>query len=221
MDKLMFLALVLLPGFVAIKASGLIGTQWRRADKADMLFSYAAFSAATNCVILPVAMALGILPGGPMRVLWETATTEQLAAYLVTSTVISSAIGVTWARWLHDKVFQLANWDNRRKGRPMQHSEGLLECMFGDDTPHFVILQKDGKDIGVGFLIGIDHDTKAIQLADYPAYHMELHRARSGKPSYLSNQINTFYDPSTGLTIYETEYPPEWEPKGREQEQGA
>ena len=214
MEKMMLLALALLPGFVAIKTSGLIGTRWRREDKSDMIFSYAAFSAATNCVILPAAMVLGILPDRPVSAWGGMVTTWRLVAYLITSTAISIAVGVVWARWLHDKVFQLANWDNRRKGRPMQDSEGLIESKLGDGSPHFVILQKDGNDIGVGFLIGIDHDTQAIQLADYPVYHTELNRARAGKPSYLANRINTFYDASTGLVIYETEYPQEWEPTG-------
>ena len=85
--------------------------------------------------------------------------------------------------------------------------------MLKDGKYHFVIVQKDGNDIGVGFVISVDNDTQSIVLADYPEYRTELHRARTGKPSYLANRIKTFYDAATGLVIYETEYPPTWAPE--------
>ena len=214
MDKLMFLALVLLPGFVAIKASGVIGTQWQRKGKTDIIFSYAAFSAATNCVILPVAMVLGILPdGATIESVTGALGVGQIATYLVVSNIVSVAIGAAWSLWIGRALLGRINRWNLKHGRASYSEDSALNHMLKDGKYHFVIVQKDGNDIGVGFVIGVDDDTQSIVLADYPEYRAELHRARTGKPSYLANRIKTFYDAATGLVIYETEYPPTWAPE--------
>ena len=210
----MFLALVLLPGFVAIKTSGIIGTQWRRADKTDMIFSYAAFSAATNCAILPTAILIGIVPGdATVESMAEMLDIGQIAIYLVVSSIVSIAIGAAWSLWIGRTLLEHLNRWNLKHGRMAYSTESALDSMLKDGKYHFVIVQKDGNDIGVGFVIGVDNDTQSIVLADYPEYRTELHRARTGKPSYLANRIKTFYDATTGLVIYETEYPPTWAPE--------
>ena len=67
MEKWVVYILLLLPGFLAAKTSELIGSASGGTKKADRLFSYAAFSAVANSIILPAAVLMGIVPGGAYR----------------------------------------------------------------------------------------------------------------------------------------------------------
>lgn len=214
MEKWVVYILLLLPGFLAAKTSELIGSASGGTKKADRLFSYAAFSAVANSIILPAAVLMGIVPGGAtVESVADVLGVGQIAIYLVVSSVVSIAIGAAWSLWIGRTLLEHLNRWNLKHGRMAYSTESALDSMLKDGKYHFVIVQKDGNDIGVGFVIGVDNDTQSIVLADYPEYRTELHRARTGKPSYLANRIKTFYDATTGLVIYETEYPPTWAPE--------
>lgn len=214
MEKWVVYILLLLPGFLAAKTSELIGSASGGTKKADRLFSYAAFSAVANSIILPATVLMGIVPGGAtVESVAGVLGVGQIAIYLVVSSIVSIAIGAAWSLWIGRALLEHINRWNLRNGRTAYNVENTLRHMFDDGKYHFVIVQKDGQDIGVGFVICIDDDRQSIALSDCPAYREELNRARAGSPSYLSRQISTYFDAETGLVIYETEFPPTWAPE--------
>lgn len=90
----------------------------------------------------------------------------------------------------------------------------LFHHLFNDGKPHFVIIRKDGEDVAVGFFHACSNpqnDKEELSITEYPEYREEWNRVKEGeKDSYLYITEQTYFDVSSGLTVIETQYPPEW-----------
>lgn len=220
--KLIVYALLLLPGFIALKTAIVFGHHSDARNNLDNILSYMVFGIASNTIILWLASALAFISSDAT---WESLARQSTSVlfvvkYLALSLLVSSLIGAAWSMWLHDMVMQFINRANVRLGRNEYFTGSLLARLFDDGRKHFLIIQKNGQDVGVGFFYGlaVNHSGQTeISLTEYPEYRTELNRARAGKPSYLANRLQSYVNPDNGTVIYETEFPPEWAESKQEQ----
>ena len=119
---------------------------------------------------------------------------------------------------------------NKARGKNIRWEEGsLFHHLFNDGQPHFLIVRKDGEDIAVGFFDACSdpQDEKdELSVVEFPEYREEWDLVKKGeKDSYLHITLRTYVDASSGLTVIETQYPPEWlsdrKKASREPERGA
>lgn len=211
MDKYIVGALLLVPGFIAMRVATLLGQPEDKASDKEYIISYIVFGTLSNLLSAFVATALGILPS------WSTIdeaaasfTVSNIVVYSSLSVFVSAALGIIWACWLAPRALSAMNWLGAKRGLSPYYYGSLLSELFDDGQPHFIIVKKDGEDIGVGFYESADEKTQAISILEHPIYREWLKAARNGAVSPLSKIIRTFYDASTGLLIYETDFPPEW-----------
>lgn len=212
MEKVIMYMLFLLPGFLAMKTAIYLGKNINHEKTTDMILSYIAFGTFSNLLILLLSMIIGIVPyndaiGSPFI---TSPPAWIVFAYGVVSIIVSIATGYVWAVWISKPILRIANRISWKNGSNMHYNGRLLDNMFDDGEDHFLIVQKDGEDVGVGFYMSVDNETRAIELCEYPAYRAELVKARKGKQSPLANRKRTYVDASAGLVIYETDYPKEW-----------
>lgn len=218
MDKYITGALLLVPGFIALRVASLLGQPEDKSSNKEYIINYIVFGTLSNLLSVLIAVALGILPSdATMGEAASSFSVSSVIAYSALSVLSSVAVGAIWACLLEPRALSAMNWLGAKHGLDPYYNGSLLSHMFEDGKDHFLIIEKDGEDIGVGFYESLDHNTSAIALYEYPAYREELKAARAGKLSYLAKNLRTFYDASTGLLIYETEYPPEWAERAEQQ----
>lgn len=209
MEKYLTVVFLLVPGFLALQAATILG-QTEKESKTEYALSYIAFGTVGNLVTISIAVLVGILPSDTPLAHIADIPLWQSVALAGISIIASVCVGAGWAGWISDYALAAGNWLAAKRGMDPYYNGPLLVHMFEDGKPHFLIIKKDGEDIGVGFFKSVDHATQAIALYEHPAYRKELAAARAGTPSYLVNTLQTYYDANIGLLIYETEYPPAW-----------
>ena len=211
MDKYIFGALLFVPGFITMRVATLLGQPEDKATDKEYIVSYIVFGTLSNLISVFASMAFGILPSG--ATIGDAVTSinvSSVVTYAALSVIVSVVVGATWACWLAPKALVAMNWIGAKRGLSPYYYGSLLSELFDDGQPHFIIVRKDGEDIGVGFYESADDKTQAISIMEHPAYREGLKAARNGAPSPLSKILRTYYDANTGLLIYETDFPPEW-----------
>lgn len=214
MDKYIMAVLMLMPGFLAISTAEKLGKTHTRKSGVSLALEYAVYTV----VILLIAMSVSLV--------WAASTPMQqiaqgemplafYAAFLAVAIAASIASGAAWALYLSDWVLDQCNALNRMRGKNIRWEEGsLFHHLFNDGRPHFLIVRKDGEDIAVGFFDACSDpqdEKEELSVTEYPEYRDEWDFVRDGGvDSYLCSTKNVYVDVSSGLTIIETEYPPEW-----------
>lgn len=215
LGKLIVYALLLLPGFIALKTAIVFGHHSDTRNNLDNILSYMVFGIVSNMIILWLASAVSFISADAT---WESLASQStsvsfIVKYMFLSLLVSTLIGAAWSVWFHALVMKLINRINVKFGRNEYFTGSLLARLFDDGQKHFLIIQKNGQDIGVGFFYGLavnQNGQTEISLTEYPEYRVELNRARAGKPSYLANRLQSYVNSDNGTVIYETEFPPEW-----------
>lgn len=214
MEKYLMAILVLMPGFLAISTAEKLGKTHTRKSGVSLALEYAVYTV----VILLIAMSVSLA--------WAAnSTMQQIAqgemplafyvAFLAVAVIASIASGAAWALYLSDWVLGRCNALNKGRGKNIRWEEGsLFHHLFNDGKPHFVIIRKDGEDVAVGFFHACSNpqdDKEELSITEYPEYREEWNRVKEGeKDSYLYITEQTYFDVSSGLTVIETQYPPEW-----------
>lgn len=215
-EKFIVYILLLLPGFIALKTANALGHHTYNRGNLDNILSYMIFGIVSDTIILSL-----MSPASTWQELAEQSIyLSFVLKYLLLSLVISIFIGAAWSIFINKWLLQLSNRANVQAGKNEYFMGTLLQKLFDDGKRHFLIIQKNGQDVGIGFFYGLAVNQQGqteIALTEYPEYRIELHRARAGKPSYLANRLQTYINSDTGAIIYETEYPPEWAAVKQEQ----
>lgn len=214
MEKYLMAILVLMPGFLAISTAEKLGKTHTRKSGVSLALEYAVYTV----VILLIAMSVSLA--------WAAnSTMQQIAqgemplafyvAFLAVAVIASIASGAAWALYLSDWVLGQCNALNRARGKNIRWEEGsLFHHLFNDGRPHFIIVRKDGEDVAVGFFDSCNdpQDEKdELSVVEFPEYREEWDLVKKGeKDSYLYITLRTYVDASSGLTVIETKYPPEW-----------
>lgn len=230
MDKYIMAILVLMPGFLAISTAEKLGKTHTKKSGVSLALEYAAYTV----VILLVTMSISLLwPVGSVTLRQAAGGEMPLSFYvalMAVSVVTSIAAGVVWALFLSDWILKKINTVNKGRGKNIRWGEGnLFHHLFNDGQPHFLIVRKDGEDIAVGFFDACSdpQDEKdELSVVEFPEYREEWDLVKKGeKDSYLHITLRTYVDASSGLTVIETQYPPEWlsdrKKASREPERGA
>lgn len=230
MDKYIMAILVLMPGFLAISTAEKLGKTHTKKSGVSLALEYAAYTV----VILLVTMSISLLwPVGSVTLQQVAGGEMPLSFYvalMAVSVVTSIAAGVVWALFLSDWILKKINTVNKGRGKNIRWEEGsLFHHLFNDGKPHFIIVRKDGEDIAVGFFDACSdpQDEKdELSVVEFPEYREEWDLVKKGeKDSYLHITLRTYVDASSGLTVIETQYPPEWlsdrKKASREPERGA
>lgn len=215
MDKYIMAVLVLMPGFLAISTAEKLGKTHTKKSGVSLALEYAAYTV----VILLVTMSISLLwPVGSVTLQQVAGGEMPLSFYvalMAVSVVTSIAAGVVWALFLSDWILKKINTVNKGRGKNIRWEEGsLFHHLFNDGQPHFLIVRKDGEDIAVGFFDACSDpqdEKEELSITEYPEYREEWNRVKEGeKDSYLYITEQTYFDVSSGLTVIETQYPPEW-----------
>ena len=215
MDKYIMAILVLMPGFLAISTAEKLGKTHTKKSGVSLALEYAAYTV----VILFVTMSISLLwPVGSVTLQQIAGGEMPLSFYvalMAVSVVTSIAAGVVWALFLSDWILKKINTVNKGRGKNIRWEEGsLFHHLFNDGKPHFIIVRKDGEDIAVGFFDACSDpqdEKEELSITEYPEYREEWNFVKDGEiGSYLCSTKNVYVDVSNGLTIIETEYPPEW-----------
>ena len=116
--------------------------------------------------------------------------------------------------FLNNLFMKWLNKINILLGRNKRNLSGsLLNRLFDDGSEHFVLVQKDGRDLAVGFIFSasdpFDEKTE-LAITEYPQYREELKKTREGKETPLSNTRQVYIDVENGIVITETDYPADW-----------
>ena len=214
MDKYIMAVLVLMPGFLAISTAEKLGKTHTRKSGVSLALEYAVYTVVILLITMSVSLAWAA--STPMQ---QIAQGEMplafYAAFLAVAIVASIASGAAWALYLSDWVLDQCNTLNRMRGKNIRWEEGsLFHHLLNDGRPHFLIVRKDGEDLAVGFFDACNdpQDEKdELSVIEYPEYREEWQRVKDGeKDSYLYITRRTYVDASNGLTVIETEYPPNW-----------
>lgn len=215
MDKYIMAILVLMPGFLAISVAEKLGKTHTKKSGVSLALEYAAYTVA----ILLVTMSIGLLwPVGNVTLQQVAGGEMPLSFYvalMAVSVVTSIVAGVVWALFLSDWILKKINTVNKGRGKNIRWEEGsLFHHLFNDGKPHFIIVRKDGEDIAVGFFDACSDpqdEKEELSITEYPEYREEWDFVKDGGiDSYLCSTKNVYVDVSNGITIIETEYPPEW-----------
>lgn len=215
MDKYIMAILVLMPGFLAISTAEKLGKTHTKKSGVSLALEYAAYTV----VILLVTMSISLLwPVGSVTLQQVAGGEMPLSFYvalMAVSVVTSIAAGVVWALFLSDWILKKINTVNKGRGKNIRWEEGsLFHHLFNDGRPHFIIVRKDGEDVAVGFFDSCNdpQDEKdELSVVEFPEYREEWDLVKKGeKDSYLYITLRTYVDASSGLTVIETKYPPEW-----------
>lgn len=215
MEKYLMAILVLMPGFLAINTAEKLGKTHTKKSGVALALEYAVYTV----VILLIAMSASLFWAADGTTMQQVACGEMslafYAAFLATAVLASVASGAAWALYLSDWVLGRCNALNKARGKNIRWEEGsLFHHLFNDGQPHFLIVRKDGEDIAVGFFDACSDpqdEKEELSITEYPEYREEWNFVKDGEiGSYLCNTKNVYVDMSNGLTIIETEYPPEW-----------
>lgn len=214
MDKILFYALLLLPGFVVIKVAEHLGLNGNKRSALDEILRYILVGGISVALTFELAQILHVLPWG---VDFETFVSwcnypGFVIFYFFLSILVSAALGIAWP--IIDRLaVKHANFINEKLHLNLTFFEPLPYHFWNDGKEHFLIIRKNGEDLGVGFLYALQtnrQDHLEIDLTEYPEYREELENSRKGWTSPLNNILHTYIDTDTGLVIYETEYPDNW-----------
>ncbi len=214
MDKYVMAVLMLLPGFLAIGIAEKLGKTHTKKTGVSLVLEYAAYT------IVILLASMGILSWTSDTPHLQQVVNGEMplsfyAAFMAVSVAASVASGAAWSLFLSDWILDRCNAVNLARGRNLRWEGGsLFHYLFNDGQWHFLIVQKDGKDIAVGFFYACgdpQNEKDEFSLVEYPEYREEWERVKKGeKDSYLYRTKQTYLDASSGLVITETEYPPEW-----------
>lgn len=230
MEKYLMAILVLMPGFLAINTAEKLGKTHTKKSGVALALEYAVYTV----VILLIAMSASLFWAADGTTMQQVACGEMslafYAAFLATAVLASVVSGAAWALYLSDWVLGRCNAFNKARGKNIRWEEGsLFHHLFNDGRPHFIIVRKDGEDVAVGFFDSCNdpQDEKdELSVVEFPEYREEWDLVKKGeKDSYLYITLRMYVDASSGLTVIETKYPPEWlSDRGkasREPEKGA
>ena len=215
MDKYIMAILVLMPGFLAINTAEKLGKTHTKKSGISLALEYAAYTAAILLVTMSVSLLWPVGGVTMQQVAGGEMPLSFYAALMAVSVVASIAAGAVWALFLSDWILKKINTVNKGHGKNIRWEEGsLFHRLFNDGKPHFIIVRKDGEDIAVGFFDACSDpqdEKEELSVTEYPEYREEWDFVKDGGiDSYLCSTKNVYIDVSNGLTIIETEYPPEW-----------
>jgi hypothetical protein len=103
---------------------------------------------------------------------------------------------------------------NKKKGKNEIYLDGtMLHKLFDDDKDHFIVVEKDGKEIAIGFFRGLSSPTSdrvEILVTAHPHYKEWLEHAKNNPLHPLNTVKGAYLDLSSGTVIKELEFPKEW-----------
>jgi hypothetical protein len=135
--------------------------------------------------------------------------------FLTVSLFCSIAVGAIWQLWLKDKIVCFVNRINVASGRNNIFIDGsLLNQMYDDGKDHFLVIEKDGKELLAGFYRASSSSRSErveLCLSAYPVYNKWLEYARTKNSDHPLNTVKGAYiDVTSGVIIKELDYPKEW-----------
>lgn len=134
--------------------------------------------------------------------------------FLALSVFCSVIVGGTWHLWIEKFLVWIFNKVNVKTGGNEVFLEGmLLHKMLNDGDDHFLVVEKDNKEIIAGFFRAVSSpcsDRIELSVNSYPLYKEWLEAAKLDPTIVLNNIKGVYLDLTSGTIIRELEYPPEF-----------
>ena len=218
MEKYLALVLLVAPGFIANYVATILGVTSTKKGEFDSIMRYFSYSffAITAALIIAIPFNMISLDMTWSNFITNCADIGFSVKFFFLMLLSGAIVGSLWAKLFSGLLQKKFNWINRKLGRNETFSDGsLLHKLFADGKDHFLIVQKDGRDIAVGFYYAStdpDDDRVELSVTEYPAYRQALEKARNNTAIKhpLQNILQTYMDFTNNFVIIETEYPREW-----------
>lgn len=215
MDKYVFLVFLLAPGFVACTVGFMLHDFADKQNDLKIVMRYFGYS----FFILPIALFICALTG---VIPWNTILNSEIQLTAGTLTglyfiviLVSVAVGIVWPIFLRQKILNIANKINVRRGlNEVFTASRLFDDFFIDGKDHFLVIERAGKVIAMGMYGGIsapENDKTEIALYTDADYQKEFESAQKSKDDHPLKHCKTFYiSLEDDLIIREYDFPSEW-----------
>lgn len=216
MDKYVFLVFLLAPGFVACSVGFFLSDFSDKRSDFGVAMRYFVYSFFIFPIALLICALTGIVPWNGVVNAKDYLTTGSLLALFFIVMLVSVLVGAIWPMFLRQKLLDLANKINIKRGvNEVFIKPRVLDDLFDDGKKHFLSVERDGKRIAMGFWGSASSpDNEKTELALYtdPSYDEWFDYAQKSKEDHPLKHCKTVYlSLEDNLVVREYEFPPEWE----------
>lgn len=220
MEKYIAIVILLAPGYIAKSIAFLLGaSQSKRGEIESVMvyFSYSLFALLATLFGAFCFKLVGVCDS------WNTIEIKFHSIwysflFFTLSIFCSAVVGAVWQLFLEKNIVKLFNCINSklRNGNIVFLNGSLFDRLFVDDLKkHFLIVEKDGRTIAVGFLwnwSAPDAERVEFHVVERPIYKewMAYAQTEDGKDHPLNRTMGVYCDVTSGMVIRELEYPFEW-----------
>ena len=216
MEKYLALILLSAPGFIAKFVAQCLGDTPPKRGEFESVLVYSSFSLFSVTLTLILASVFGLYN---VQASWSEL--EKNFSYpifciefLFLSLICSIFVGAAWHLYIENFLVNFFNKLNKRNGKNEVFLEGmLLHKMLNDGEDHFLVVEKDGKEIVAGFFRATSSacaDRIELYIASHPEYKEWLDYAKENPHHTLNKVKGVYLDLASGTIIKELEYPPEF-----------
>jgi len=213
MEKYVSGALLLTPGFIAKYTASNLGGKQSKSGEVDTVLIYFGYSLSAITVTLLGASLLGMFSVNDPWSVFEANLLKPLFGFqfLVLQVVCSVAVGAFWELLLQKRILSLFSWLTMQRGEVKSISVGsLLHELFYDGKDHFLLLEKEGKELAVGFFRGVSapgSENRALHIATGQVYSELFQYAKNHPEHPLHTPLGVYLDLDSDLVIKEYAYP--------------
>lgn len=217
MDKYALLVLMLAPGFIASYIAQMCTNfpdQRSEFGHVARYFLYSFFSLGITAVLLFLIywlLGMASLDTGLMDIAAALSTLGGTALLFLLSTLSAVAVGAGWSVWLKPHMHSFIN-RHLLSGDKCSYLENTMREGLFLNGWHFVSLEREGKEIAVGFvesISSIDSALNEFSIIEDPGYRTWLESIRQqGQEAQYRKRC--YLDATSNIIVREYEYPAEW-----------
>lgn len=219
MEKYLAIILLSAPGFIAKFVAQCLGDIPPKRGEFESVLVYSSFSLFSITVTLVLASLMGLYN---VQASWgdlekNFAYPIFCAQFLGLSLICSVVVGAAWHLWIEKLLVGFFNKINKMNGKNEVFFDGmLLHKILNDGKDHFLVVEKDGKEVVAGFFRGTSSacaERVELYITAHKDYKGWLEHAKQNPKHVLNNVKGVYLDVGSGTIIKELEYPPEFMPR--------
>lgn len=217
LEKYLLFILLSAPGFISKRVSECLGDTPPKRGEFESVMVYCSYSMFSASLTLLVAWGMGLYSD---KESWTVLENNFIypwfcLRFFILSLVCSIIVGASWQLLIEKKLLLLFNWINEKLKSNHVFLEGtLLHKIINDGKDHFLVVEREDKEIAIGFFRGASSATSErteLYLASHPDYMKWLEYARTQDKNHVLNKVKGVYlDLDSNTIIRELEFPPEF-----------
>ncbi len=197
MEQIAALLLLVVPGFICQVIYERLNKGRRLEDsfeKTVVALIYSVAILAVNAAVLYWVFRVSTVKGIKLR--FESVLF--LLEYVAITAGSSLLVALIW-NFVSPWTVKPINWLRRRTGKEqIGHSETVWDEAFQDGRNHAVLIEKDGKVLGKGFVKYMTYSHNKVREV-----YLDQEKVIDGRPELFGQFAGTYIDFTNGLTIRE------------------